>query len=155
MRPAHWVVCKTCGNQFDVSKRGGYFDGKRYICKRCGKLVKKQAEAEGLKEKSWFSRNWKVVMGIFFLIGGWGNLGVHWDGFLFGIIVGIGLLFWQYYPPFLAKKQLKRQFEVEKREKAEQAESERKAIEEQIKHCTSCGARTKGIVCEYCGSVLA
>lgn len=143
MAPAHWVICKLCGKQFDVEKRGGYYDGNRYICKQCGKLVKKQAETEGLVQKSWFSRNWKIVIGIFFLIGGFGNIGTEGQAAIFGIVVGIGLLFWHYFPGIRAKKQLK-----------DQVEAEQRAIAEQVKHCSTCGARTKGSECEYCGSVL-
>lgn len=154
MPPAHWVVCKICGSQFDVNKRGGYFDGNRYVCKRCEMLVKKQAEAESLIEKTWWSRNWKVVVGILFLIGGWGNRGANWDAALFGITVGFGLLFWQYYPPLRAKKQQKDQLEAEQRAIAEKVATEQRMIKEQVKHCTTCGARTKGTICEYCGSIL-
>ncbi len=108
MPPARWVICKLCGTQFDVNTRGGYYDGRRYICKRCAKLIKKQKISEGFtgepgndsyvniyreKPKSWFSKNWKVVIGIFLLLGGIGNIGKDWDTVLFGVLLGSLLIF--------------------------------------------------------------
>jgi DNA-directed RNA polymerase subunit RPC12/RpoP len=156
-----------------VQKRGGYYDGNRYICKHCGKRLKNQDQVSAQtalsddsisktdrliydsavfmpKEKSWWSKNWKIVIGIFFLIGGFGNIGEAWDIAIIGILIGFALLFSQYYPWISAKRQQKVKAEAEKAAKAEQ----QRAIAEQVKHCTTCGANTKGIICEYCGSIL-
>ena len=147
MGPSHWVICRMCGMKFDFEKKGGYYDGSRYICKSCGKMVKKQLVNESLTSGavngSWFARNWKILFGIMFLIGGLGNIGEDWEAALFGILIGAALLFFQYYPQVKAKKQQK-----------EKMESENRAIAEQVKFCKTCGARTKGLFCEYCGTKL-
>lgn len=38
--------------------------------------------------------NWQIIVGVFFLIGGIGNITNDFSAFLFGIALGIGLLFW-------------------------------------------------------------
>jgi glycerol uptake facilitator-like aquaporin len=111
-----------CGRKFDFEKKGGYYDGSRYICKSCGKMVKKQLVNESLTS---------------------GAVNGSWFAALFGILIGAALLFFQYYPQVKAKKQQK-----------EKMESENRAIAEQVKFCKTCGARTKGLFCEYCGSKL-
>ena len=148
MAPTHWVVCKLCGRKFDVERKGGYYDGLRYVCKSCGKKVKKDARERGnstqpQNNNTWFKRNWKILFGIIFLIGGLGNIGQDWRAALFGTIIGAGLTYLHFYPQFKAKKQEK-----------EQKEAELIAIAEQIKFCKACGAKTKGSYCEFCGSKL-
>jgi len=148
MVPTHWVVCKYCGKKFDVEKKGGYFDGTRYICKSCGKMIKKQAKANTLNlntnsNDTWFKKYWKILFGVFFLIGGFGNIGQDWEAAIFGVLTGAGLLFYNFYPQIKAKNQEK-----------EQKEAEQKARAEERKNCKACGAQTKGDYCEFCGSRL-
>ena len=46
MSSAHWVVCKECGKKFDVSKKGGYYNGTRYTCKSCARKIKTANKGE-------------------------------------------------------------------------------------------------------------
>jgi len=148
MAPSHWVVCKLCGRKFDVEKQGGVYDGSRYICKSCVKMMKKgeklnRSTTDTKASSSWFSKNWKILFGVIFLIGGLGNIGKNSDAAIFGTLIGIGLTIMHFYSENKAKKQEKTQ-----------KEAELKAIDEEIKFCKICGAKTKGMYCEYCGSKL-
>ena len=148
MPPTHWVICKNCGRKFDVGKKGGYYDGSRYVCKSCGKLVKKQVkeredDTNPKNNDTWFKRNWKILFGIIFLIGGLGNIGQDWRAAIFGTIIGAGLTYFHFYPQIKARNQEKEQIETELRVRAEE-----------IKKCKTCGARTKGTYCEFCGTKL-
>lgn len=167
MSPTHWVVCKSCGRKFDIAKKGGVYDGSRYYCKPCAKEIQQMIranrantastdEADSLisnrdpfgatKQKPWFSRNWKIVIGIFFLIGGIGLIEDDIQIALFWILLGAGLMFLQFLPKIKSiryEKFQNSQKEAEIREKAEAP-----------KFCRKCGAKTKGDFCEYCGSKL-
>lgn len=141
MAPAHWVICKICGRKFDFEKEGGSYDGTRYICKPCVKNLEALEKAK--KEAGWFKRNWKILFGVIFLIGGFGNIGENWEAALFGIIVGAGLTFWHIFPKAKAKK-----------EAIEEREAIQKAQDEKITICPYCGGMTTGSKCEFCGMPL-
>ncbi len=69
---------------------------------------------------------------------------------LISVVLGIALILWGLIPWLTAKK---------KREAAEKrAEAERQAAEyrrlNEPKLCPACGATTKGVTCEYCGTPL-
>ena len=78
--------------RINLSKSGvGYSvgaGGLRYTSRANGK--KKHHGASDSKKK----RIWKVIIGIFFIIGGLGNLPDNLGAFAFGLIVGVALLLW-------------------------------------------------------------
>jgi membrane protein insertase Oxa1/YidC/SpoIIIJ len=162
-KPSHWVVCKLCGRQFDVEKKGGVFDGNRYICKSCSKkkVIQRNNNGEATytpsENKSWFKATWKILFGIFFLIGGFGNIGQDGQSALFGIIIGVLLTFAHFYPRMKARRLEKAEKAAEINAKNAELEAKRaevKEIAEAPKRCKTCGATTKGKICEYCGSLL-
>lgn len=71
---------------------------------------------------------------------------------LFGIVLGLGLIAWGILPhvlPKLAAK--KKEQEAAARAAAAAAAAEEKRLNTPW-NCPSCGARTKGDACEYCGT---
>lgn len=159
MGRAHWVVCKSCVRKFNVEREGGRYDGSRYICNRCYRKIKAAArQQQGLiptpkpDQPSWFSKYWKLLIGFIFLIGGLGNMGIDWKAALFGILVGIGLLLWHFWPQISTKRQ------------STLAQNNLSVVKYPGQfnppqppplpffECNSCGAQTKGPVCEYCGT---
>lgn len=161
-KTSYWVVCKYCGRLFDYGKEGGGFDGNKYICISCLKTTRSQQKINGdlvhiSQNQSWFKRNWKILFGVFFLIGGFGNIGENVQSALFGIIVGAVLTYAHFHPQIKAIRleKAEKAAELEAREaelKAKRAEVQ--AVAEEPKRCKACGATTKGKICEYCGSLL-
>lgn len=161
-RPSYWVVCKFCGRLFDVCKEGGAYDGNRHICKSCVKTMFTPRGINGdivqiPQEQSWFKTNWKIFFGIFFLIGGFGNIGQNGQSALFGIIVGAVLTYAHFYPQIKVRRLEKAEKAAELNKKKAELEAKRaevQAIAEEPKRCKACGATTRGKICEYCGSLL-
>ncbi len=119
--------------------------------KKAQRIENSNNEASRANEGNpWFKDNWKIVFGVVFLIGGIGNIGKDNGTAVIAIIVGIGLVFAHFYPMVKAKKLEKAEKEAEQKAK----EEELKAIADEIKFCKTCGAKTKGSFCEYCGSKL-
>ena len=48
--------------------------------------------------------NWQIVVGVFFIIGGIGNLGKNFGAFVFGVIVGLAFLYYGLKKKGLIKK---------------------------------------------------
>ena len=161
-RPSYWVVCKFCGTLFDVGRDGGAYDGERHICKSCVRNVvtprgMNSAVVQIPPDQSWFKKNWKILIGIFFLIGGFGSIGEDSQVAAFGIVVGTVLTF-AHFLPWLKALRLKKA-EKAAEQSARWAEldakkAELQAVAEEPKRCKACGATTKGKICEYCGSLL-
>lgn len=163
-RSSHWVICRFCGRKFDFEKAGGAYDGNRYICKSCSKKVMPSQSLNAditysLKEESWFKRNWKFIIGVLFLIVGFGRIGEDGQTAISGIIIGVVLTVAHFFPLINATRQKKvekdaeimltaRESELTAKEKAFQAKAE------ELKRCKSCGATSRGTLCEYCGSLL-
>ena len=97
----------------------------------------------------------KIAVGILFLISG---LTTNWTEtsedplgpMLISILVGLALIAWGLVPWLNAKK--KREAAAAKAEAERQAAEYRRLNEPKI--CPACGAATKGIQCEYCGTPL-
>ena len=99
----------------------------------------------------------KIAVGILFLISG---LTTDWTEssdasnplgpMLLSVIIGIALIAWGLVPWLNAKK--KREAAAAKAEAERRAEEERRMNEPKV--CPACGATTKGILCEYCGTPL-
>ena len=98
----------------------------------------------------------KIVIGALFLVSA---ITTDWHAesiadpvgpMVFSIIIGLALIAWAVIPLLMAKKK--------QEAAAANAEAERKAEEyrrlNEPKRCPACGAATKGICCEYCGSPL-
>lgn len=144
MASKHIVVCQNCGRQFDANK-GGYYNKttRRYTCKACGNQAK-----TGMKQSK-CAMIAKIFFGLMFIIVGIAppepnEFSV--STFLIGLVIGVALIAWGIMPYIKAKK-------IEKAE-AEQAELFRRKLADQVVICPHCGARTKGNVCEYCGSPI-
>lgn len=163
-RRSHWVVCKICGRQFDFKKAGGVYDGNRHICKSCSKKVVPSQTVTGdmgyyTQNKSWFKTNWKIIFGIFFLIGGFGNIGQDGQAAISGIIIGAVLVVAHFYPAIKTARLKKAETKADLEAKQREADLRTRVMElqakaEEPKRCKTCGATTKGKICEYCGSLL-
>ena len=161
-RPSYWVVCKFCGTLFDVGRDGGAYDGERHICKSCVKTVVTPRGWNGnivpiSQDQSWFKTNWKMLLGVLFLISGFGNLGQDKDAALTGIIIGAVLSFAHILPWIKAwrlKKAEKAAEQSARWAELDAKKAELQAVAEEPKRCKACGATTKGKICEYCGSLL-
>ena len=51
MGKEHWVVCKVCGEKFDVSRTKTHFDGTRYTCSSCLSEKEEGREIQLVQEK--------------------------------------------------------------------------------------------------------
>ena len=110
-----------------------------------------------LQNKSWLKTNWTIVIGIFCLIGGIGSIGQDGQAALFEIITGIVLTLAHSYPQIKARwpEMAEKAAEVNaKKIEKEAKRAEEEAIAEAPKRCKTCGATTKGKICEYCSSLL-
>ena len=151
--PAHYVVCVQCGRQFDASK-GGYYNRqtKRYTCPKCGKQLKAATREKktGMRQSTG-AMIAKIAVGTLFVITSFSLISTEGvSAFFVGLIIGAALIAWGLIPYFRAKKDAAAAAEAEALAAA--AEAERIASEPKI--CPVCGARTKGVVCEYCSSPL-
>ncbi|MBE6993593.1 MAG: hypothetical protein E7423_02980 [Ruminococcaceae bacterium] len=94
------------------------------------------------------------------------DIETDWAGMFVGFILGFGMVWWGLAPKLRAKKhkaELERADEIAFQR--EQAAAERADIHEEKRRqweaylnkprvCPACGATTKGMVCEYCGTSL-
>ena len=90
----------------------------------------------------------KIAFGVIFILAGFSSPESGWSigYFLTALVIGGALIAWGIMPYLKARR-------IEK-EAAEQAELYRRKPEEQPVICPHCGAKTKGNVCEYCGSPI-
>lgn len=143
MASKHIVVCQNCGRQFDAN-RGGYYNRttRRYTCKSCGNRAR-----TGMKQSKG-AMIAKIAFGVIFILAGFSSPESGWSigYFLTALVIGGALIAWGIMPYLKARR-------IEK-EAAEQAELYRRKFEEQPVICPHCGAKTKGNVCEYCGSPI-
>lgn len=152
----HIVTCVECGRQFDAN-RGGYYDKKsrRYTCKECGRKINAARNKSGSsaskvtkKEVTIAGIVLKFAIGLLFIACGFSSPSDGWTVtyFLTCLILGGALVFWG----ILSYKKMK----ADEAEKHRIEVKNRIAAQERPKTCPSCGAITKGDVCEYCGSPL-
>ena len=143
--PKHIVTCKKCGRQFDASF-GAKYDSKsrRYTCPNCYKT----------KTTLWFGQKpWalilKALMCFTFVLTafspdktkeGWFSTSV------IAMVIGLAFLACILIPVLKQRRS--------NAEEEAAVEQIRKEAENKVKVCPHCGARTKGSVCEYCGSPL-
>ena len=146
MASKHMVICVKCGRQFDASF-GAHYDSKsrRYTCPRC---------YHGKPQTLWFGQKpWAFILkafGCFMFVltafspdktkEGWFSTSV------IAMVIALAFLAWLVIP-------------IIKQKKSQAAEEEyaievQKSIDNRISICPHCGAKTKGSVCEYCGSPL-
>lgn len=153
----HMVICRDCGKQFDASKGGYYLKSSgRYLCPKCGRANNKEAKEAQANERerktgmrqSQGAMIAKIVIGVLFIVSAFttGSVGAT----LVGIVIGLGLIAWGFLPWYLAKKAAAAEVARLAAEKA--AEEEKRLNAPKI--CPTCGAKTKGEVCEYCGAPL-
>ncbi len=69
------------------------------------------------------------------------------------IIIGLALIAWAIVPYFSYKRRHKEILEEIEREE-EEIRSIRAEMKNKPRKCPHCGATTRGVVCEYCGSAL-
>ena len=154
----HMVVCVKCGRQFDANKgRAGYISySRRYVCPSCFKIQQSTAKSAAADERekrtgmrqSTGAMIAKIAVGVLFIISAPGTEGAA--ALLAGIVLGAALIAWGLVPWLKARKTRQ---EAARRE-AEEREAAKQAVLNAPKICSACGAHTKGIVCEYCGSPL-
>ncbi len=134
MGKEHWVVCKVCGEKFDVSRTKTHFDGTRYTCSSCYRKKKKGGKS------SWFKKNWKFIFGPFFIYSGLTSIGEYeWSTVFITFGIGILLLFFHFYPKVKKLSEIKAEKKIELKEK-----------QGEISVCPDCGAKYNGAVCKYC-----
>ena len=96
----------------------------------------------------------KILIGALFLISGftsdWSKYGEGIGSMLISIVLGVVLIAWGVVPWLTAKK--KREAAAAKAEAARLAAEQARLNEPKL--CPACGATTKGIRCEYCGTPL-
>lgn len=147
MANKHMVICKECGRQFDASF-GAHYDKKsrRYTCPNCFRAKNNKT--------IWFGQApWAFILKAFMCFTfvltafspdkakeGWFSTSV------IAMIIGLAFLAWLIIPAIKVKK-------AEADAEAEYHET-MKRIDNSVSICPHCGARTKGTVCEYCGSPL-
>ena len=96
----------------------------------------------------------KVTVGaIFILVGVAPDPEFDAGGRGMGIILGLALIAWALLPYFSYKKHYKAVMDEIDREEKEIA-SIKEALRNKPRKCPHCGATTRGMVCEYCGSTL-
>ena len=99
----------------------------------------------------------RIVFGILFVLTAFSSIKDGDDVWLTCLVIGLGLLIWQFWPQlkalFLRKKT--REAMLKQQEEFQAREAERRAREAARKKiCSHCGATTSGFVCEYCGMPL-
>ena len=99
----------------------------------------------------------KIIVGALFVVSGvttdWaasGNTDNPTGTMTMSIVIGLTLIAWGVLPWWNARR--KREAVAAKELAARQAEEARRMNEPKI--CPACGAATKGIQCEYCGTPL-
>lgn len=150
----HMVTCPECGRRFDANWGAAYLkESRRYMCPRCVK--KHNAAVRERKTGMRQSKGWmwvKIVFGVLFVLAGFTKPEGGWTVgyFLTALVVGGALIAWGLVPSLRAKKEKKAADAEVARRVAETAER----IANTVSVCPACGARTKGSVCEYCGTPL-
>lgn len=147
MAQKHMVVCRECGRQFDANK-GAHYDRitQRYTCRSCVKKLQGDARerSSGMRQSTGAMIAKLVIGAVFLIVALTGDLDLSARGV--GIVIAAALIAWGLVPYFRAKK-------ASDAAAAQRAAAET-ARQNAPKKCQSCGAMTKGDVCEYCGAPL-
>ena len=112
------VICVNCGKQFDAN-RGGYYNklSHRYICKSCGKQLKKQNSKSSDNSKSSLGKTIaKIAIGLLFISIGFSSPDSGWSFsyFFTAFILGAALIVWGLMPFIKAKVAEKQEMKEEK-----------------------------------------
>lgn len=143
------VICVKCGRRFTPGIIYHYDSkSRRYTCNSCynGKSGRQPARLFG--QKAW-AFVLKVFFGLMFILVAFSPDKAREDWLstsIFAAVIGLAIFAWAAIPA-LKQRQIRK-------EAVEYAESLRHQIENQVVVCPHCGARTKGNICEYCGSKL-
>ena len=158
------VICVDCGRRFDAEKEGAKYiaSSRRYQCMDCAKkeeAAMKQrrienagrADFSNIKKQKPGAMIAKIAVGVLFICVGLFGGDMDFGARIVGVVLGLALLAWGLWPFLQAKKAL------DEAKQRQQDEIERQAAEEAAElakpwTCPSCGAKTKGTACEYCGA---
>lgn len=164
MAKRRMVTCMRCGAQFRPGKIIYHYDAKarRYICNSCYRYeqrgnrsfidkYKQQSAASPIGQPVW-AFVVKLLLGLVYFFSSFSDSAPETYNVskTFLLILGVVFLVWAIVPIFVARaRKAERQAAIEN-----QIRVEVERIENEPKRCPSCGAVTKGNVCEYCGTEL-
>lgn len=158
------VICVDCGRRFDAEAEGARYDpsSRRYQCMDCA--MKEEAamkrrrienagrpDMSGVKKQKPWALVFKVLFGIMCIIICFTEPDMEIGPRILALICGLALLAWAGFPFYKAKKAIDAANTRQQAEIARQA-AEEEAILNAPWTCQACGAKTKGAVCEYCGT---
>ena len=152
------VICNNCGREFDPTAERSVYDqaSQSYICSRC--LARPGTQTK-TKPRTTRGNALRIVFGVLFILSAITSA-ADGDGsgtWLTCLVIGLGLLIWQFWPQLKAlfmRKQLKEAL-LKQQQEYDAREAERLAREKaRRKICPHCGATTAGFTCEYCGMPL-
>ena len=153
---SYYVRCAVCGEEFDL-RQGGRRDTAMGgpVCPECLRRQGVQRTQRVKLQPGVGGTIAKFAVGLVFVVTALGMDDFTTAGV--GIVMALALFAWALWP-WLRMARAKSRAEKEAAAADERWRAELKAREEQAlnerKICPSCGAPTKGRVCEYCGSPL-
>ena len=158
---ASLVTCSQCGRVFDAIAEHCLYDRNTntYTCCNClgqspgpasRSVFTPPVQQTRKKPRSKVGAYLRIIFGILFILAAFDSIHDGDNTWLTCLVLGIGLLVWQFWPQ-LAQLFRKKQAEVEVQRQAAAYEA-REATRQKI--CPHCGANVTGTVCEYCGMPL-
>ena len=158
------VTCGCCGRVFQPKAERCIYDrtGRCYACSQC--LDRANIKTAVFKPRGKTGTILRIVFGALFILASFSSIG-DGDGTWFTcLIIGLGLLLWQFWPQvsgLLRQKRnhaevlrLREEFQAREAEKKAREAEKRAREAERPKLCSHCGATSKGFTCEYCGMPL-
>ena len=173
------VTCSRCGRVFDSVAEHCLLDRNTgtYTCSNClnhntaarsrstyspSAAASRQnaftaPAARTVKPRSKAGNVLRTVFGVLFVLTAISSIKDGDDVWLTCLVIGLGLLIWQFWPQLkaLILRKKTREAMLKQQEEFQAREAERRAQEAARKKiCSHCGATTSGFVCEYCGMPL-
>ena len=148
------VTCGTCGRVFSPKAERNLYDrtSRCYVCSQC--LSRTSIKSAAYKPRGKVGSVLRIGFGALFILTAFSSIGDGDGVWLTCLIIGLGLLLWQFWPRLWGAVLQKRNHAEVLRllEEYKSHEAERTARELSRKWvCSHCGATTSGRVCEYCG----
>lgn len=143
------MKCSRCGRRFDLGAGGG-FDRKTllYFCPDCIRSAR-------VKTPSLGGTIAKLATGALFAAVSFQEPdgGDRFTFILVGMVLALSMIAWGLIP-WLQVRRERRRLSAMVEQVQKEAAREREEKENERRICPSCGAPTRGRVCEYCGSPL-
>ena len=142
----NWVVCRSCGRGFDPTQEQSFFDqaAGNYVCSQC---LARGDMGQPKKKRNKVASGIRIALAVLFIWAAFDLLREGSDSWSFGLVLGLLLLLWQFWPQLKALTRRKQNQIAVQKQTARKLEREA----EKQKVCPHCGAAVTGLVCEYCG----